>query len=186
MQIGGGCRTVPTRRNHYPLSSTTYPLSFHILAHSFALFCTQEKLKSFLFMPFRTLCQKHPGVGYPHFLALSYENAGVWRYSSQFGTPSNDRGSSASFLHKVKRSFQLQFELCALRQVQLVAATGFHEVRCERPKGCALGRFFLVFVLYAFHGPNSRARSGCLCGVVLVAGSPFDQSFFGGARFDAV
>ncbi len=43
---------------HHSLSPTPYPLSFHILAHSFALFCTQQKLKSFLFTRFRTLCQK--------------------------------------------------------------------------------------------------------------------------------
>ncbi len=38
-----------------------YPVYFHILAHSAALFCTQQKLKSFLFMPFRTLRQKTGG-----------------------------------------------------------------------------------------------------------------------------
>src|SRR5713101_8046147 len=43
--------------------SPTYPLSFQILAHSFALFCTQQKFNSFLFKRFRTLCEKHPGVG---------------------------------------------------------------------------------------------------------------------------
>src|SRR4029077_5693753 len=38
-------------------------LSFHILAHSFALSCTCAKLNSFIFKRFRTLCTKHPGVG---------------------------------------------------------------------------------------------------------------------------
>src|SRR5229473_3351895 len=38
MQIGGGCRGVPTLLNHCSLSPTSYPLSFHILAHSFAFF----------------------------------------------------------------------------------------------------------------------------------------------------
>src|SRR5712664_4076622 len=42
-----------------------YPLCFHILAHSFALFCTLQKLKSFHFKRFRTLCQKYRGWGYP-------------------------------------------------------------------------------------------------------------------------
>jgi hypothetical protein len=42
-----------------------YPVFFHIHAHSFALFCTQQKLKSFHFKRFRTLCQKYPGWGYP-------------------------------------------------------------------------------------------------------------------------
>src|SRR5260370_30188837 len=43
----------------------TQVLSFHILAHSFALFCTSQKLNPFLFNRFRTLCQKTPGVGIP-------------------------------------------------------------------------------------------------------------------------
>ena len=38
-------------------------LSFHILPHSFAHFCTHEKLNSFIFNQFRTLWQKHPGWG---------------------------------------------------------------------------------------------------------------------------
>jgi hypothetical protein len=42
-----------------------HPLCFANLAHSFALFCTRAKLNPFLFNRFRTLCQKHPGVGYP-------------------------------------------------------------------------------------------------------------------------
>src|SRR5260370_21720796 len=42
-----------------------YPLCFQILAHSFALFCTLQKLNSFLFKRFRTLCQKYRGWGYP-------------------------------------------------------------------------------------------------------------------------
>src|SRR6266478_7565600 len=41
-----------------------YPLPFHILAHSFALFCTRQRLNSFVFNRFRTLCQEQPGVGY--------------------------------------------------------------------------------------------------------------------------
>jgi hypothetical protein len=36
-------------------------LSFQLLAHSFAFFCTQQKLNSFAFMRFHTLCQKHRG-----------------------------------------------------------------------------------------------------------------------------
>src|SRR6266436_5982186 len=41
-----------------------YPLPFHILAHFFALFCTRQRLNSFVFNRFRTLCQEQPGVGY--------------------------------------------------------------------------------------------------------------------------
>jgi hypothetical protein len=38
-----------------------YPLSFHILAHSFALFCVGAKLNSFVFRRFRTLSQNTGG-----------------------------------------------------------------------------------------------------------------------------
>src|SRR6266852_862361 len=40
-----------------------HPLYFHTLPNSFALFCTHQKLNSFVFMQFHTLCEKHPGVG---------------------------------------------------------------------------------------------------------------------------
>src|SRR5229473_2409375 len=40
-------------------------LSFHILAHSFALFCTSQESNPFLFNRFRTLHQKTPRVGVP-------------------------------------------------------------------------------------------------------------------------
>src|SRR5213078_2670197 len=41
-----------------------------------------------------------------------------------------------------------------------------------------LGGFFLVLVLYTFNGSDRRACCGRFGGVMLVAGSPFDQSFF--------
>jgi hypothetical protein len=41
------------------LSPSPYPLSFHTLPHSFALFCTHAKLNSLVFNRFRTLCSKH-------------------------------------------------------------------------------------------------------------------------------
>jgi hypothetical protein len=40
-----------------------YPLSFLIVAHSFAHFCTNKKLNSFVFRRFRTLWRKTPEVG---------------------------------------------------------------------------------------------------------------------------
>src|SRR5437660_9455957 len=43
--------------------SPSYSSSF--FSHSCALFCTRQKLNSLLFMCFRTLCAKPPGVGYP-------------------------------------------------------------------------------------------------------------------------
>jgi len=40
------------------LSPIPYPLCIHILPHSFALFCTHQKLNSFLFKRFRTVRRK--------------------------------------------------------------------------------------------------------------------------------
>src|SRR6267378_2511021 len=42
---------------------STYPLSFHTIAHSFALFCTHAKLNPTVFNRFRTLWGKHPDGG---------------------------------------------------------------------------------------------------------------------------
>src|SRR4029077_6718381 len=42
-----------------------FVLYFHVLAHSFALFCTHPKLNSIVFIRLRTLRQKPPGVGVP-------------------------------------------------------------------------------------------------------------------------
>jgi hypothetical protein len=42
---------------------STYPLSFHTIAHSFALFCTHARLNPTVFNRFRTLWGKHPGGG---------------------------------------------------------------------------------------------------------------------------
>jgi len=44
-----------------PHSLHPIPLSSHILAHSFALFCTPQNLNSFVFKRFRTLCSKYGG-----------------------------------------------------------------------------------------------------------------------------
>jgi hypothetical protein len=51
--------------------SPGYPLSFHALAHSFALFCSSEKINLFVFMAFRTLRQKHGGGVPPTAWAIS-------------------------------------------------------------------------------------------------------------------
>ena len=53
-----------------PIPLSPYPtfLLSHFFSHSCALFCTHEKLKSFVFNRFRTLCQKPPGVGEGVFL----------------------------------------------------------------------------------------------------------------------
>src|SRR6266478_6101109 len=62
---GWGGRSSHPGAHHSPLITRHYTqvLSFHALAHSFALFCTHQKLNSFVFKRFRTLCEKHPGVG---------------------------------------------------------------------------------------------------------------------------
>src|SRR6267378_6831839 len=43
---------------NFPPLVFNFVLCFHILAHSFALFCTHKKLNSFLFKRLRTLRQK--------------------------------------------------------------------------------------------------------------------------------
>src|SRR5216684_8394364 len=50
-----------------PYLPPTIPFVFILLRallRSFAFFCTNQKLNSFLFNRFRTLWQKHPGEGY--------------------------------------------------------------------------------------------------------------------------
>src|SRR5712664_1095274 len=61
----GGCGLNFFSAIYYPLPTTHYPPWFHTLAHSFALFCTSQKLNSFIFKRFRTLRQKTqpPRVG---------------------------------------------------------------------------------------------------------------------------
>jgi hypothetical protein len=63
--MGGGAYSFQFRTGHSPLPTrhATQVLSFHVLAHSFALFCTQAKLNSFIFNRFHTLCEKHVGWG---------------------------------------------------------------------------------------------------------------------------
>ncbi len=41
------------------------PDSSPLFSHPSKLFCTRQKLNSFVFMQFRTLCEKHPGWAYP-------------------------------------------------------------------------------------------------------------------------
>src|SRR6267378_2601270 len=61
----GGGGTPPPRTCQPSHVSTTYLLYFHILAHSFALFCTHKKHNPLVFNRFRTLRQKTRGGGYP-------------------------------------------------------------------------------------------------------------------------
>jgi len=49
----------------HPHDSTAF--SIPLFSYTYALFCTQQKLNSFIFIRFRTLCAKHPGWGpYTH------------------------------------------------------------------------------------------------------------------------
>src|SRR6266704_769005 len=59
---GGGVLPEPSTFRHSDLVSI-HPLYFHTIPNSFALFCTYQKLNSFVLNQFRTLCAKHPGVG---------------------------------------------------------------------------------------------------------------------------
>src|SRR6267378_1494800 len=55
---------IPTLK---PFNLPTFTDLSLFLSHSCALFCTHQNLNSFVFMRFRTLCQKPPRVGYPAF-----------------------------------------------------------------------------------------------------------------------
>ena len=48
----------------HPHDSTAF--SIPLFSYTYALFCTQQKLNSFIFMRFRALCAKHPGWGVPY------------------------------------------------------------------------------------------------------------------------
>src|SRR5712664_19231 len=98
----------------------------------------------------------------------------------------DNTGSYPSFLDKIQRPLQFQFELRALRQVQFVPPARLHEIRRERPQRRSFRCFLFVFVLHAPHGADSRPRCGRFCGVMLVAGSSFDQSFLCCAGFHTV
>src|SRR6266481_8548165 len=51
----------------YSLSTISFLFKYvRTLFHFFALFCAYQKLNSFLFKRFRTLCKKHPGWGWGH------------------------------------------------------------------------------------------------------------------------
>ena len=78
--------------------STTF--SVPLFSYTYALFCTQQKLNSFIFMRFRTLCAKHPGWGYPAPTEVKPEarhKPGCMREPFQFGkTLRNKRTISAN------------------------------------------------------------------------------------------
>ena len=61
----GGTLRFPTFKPFKISTFCIHLFCFDTLAHSFALFCTHAKLNPFLFNRFRTLYQKHPGVGTP-------------------------------------------------------------------------------------------------------------------------
>ena len=80
----------------------------------------------------------------------------------------------ALFFQQVERSSQLQFQLCALRQVQLMSAPGFLEVSGQGSEGCTLCGFFFIFVLHPLNRAARCTRSGRLGGVLLRATASFD------------
>ncbi len=52
-----------TRQAPFPARTSNFQGLTSVFSHSSALFCTHKKLNSFVFMRFRTLCEKTPGVG---------------------------------------------------------------------------------------------------------------------------
>jgi hypothetical protein len=63
--------------------STTF--SVPVFSYTYALFCTQQKLNSFIFTRFRALCAKHRGWGYPaHTEVQSPPRAGLPAAPFQF------------------------------------------------------------------------------------------------------
>ncbi len=72
------------------------PLSFHILAHSSALFCTRANLNSFLFKRFRTLWQKHRGWGRGKPLCCQRIALSMWPPQHQARKKKWDRHESLS------------------------------------------------------------------------------------------
>jgi len=85
--------------------SSIYPLSFHILAHSFALFCTHQKPNSFIFIQFRTLRTKTKlgGAGAPHRLNSPFPSSNascpsVWFFHGSRNTDHDQRFSARSIL----------------------------------------------------------------------------------------
>jgi hypothetical protein len=86
----------------HPMEWRLYPLSAHghsgiqtfrcasglspFFSHSSALFCTYKKLNSFLFMRFRTLCQKTPGWGVPTYAPFPPPQPGHFLVFTEHGT----------------------------------------------------------------------------------------------------
>jgi hypothetical protein len=50
-------------------------VTFPLFSYPYALFCTPKNPNSFPFIPFQTLCPKHPGWGMPCFSAASVHGA---------------------------------------------------------------------------------------------------------------
>jgi hypothetical protein len=90
MQIGGGVwGGAPNIPSSKPANLPTLPALSPFFSHSCALFCVHQNHNSFIFKHFRTLCPKHPGVGYPP----TAHRAGSLRFEEGGGDhDSNSRG----------------------------------------------------------------------------------------------
>ena len=110
------------------------PLSFHILAHSFALFCTRANLNRFLFKRFRTLCEKHPGWG------------AICRFCDRWRAASQRAG--ANLPHSVNRS--LKIKRAATRAALLKSRGNF----------CALPRYFFSSAGFSAGGGAGDCAGG--------------------------
>src|SRR6266700_4014965 len=95
-----------------PFLPIPYPLSFHILAHSFALFCTRQKPNSFVSNRFRTLCQKHRGGGTPLFKRPNTANCERLEGTLFHGSPDTGRRTRVtSHCHPRRRSVIIRKKL---------------------------------------------------------------------------
>src|SRR5882762_5543033 len=77
------------------LSHVPYLLYFQSRAHSFALFCTPQKLNSFIFKRFRTLCKKTGGGGSGYSALSKWATLSAPRHASH-ESPSSDSGEPKS------------------------------------------------------------------------------------------
>src|SRR6267143_409912 len=98
--LDGGCIRPPWRCRHDSdplecLSHVPYLLYFQSRAHSFALFCTPQKLNSFIFKRFRTLCKKTGGGGSGYSAWSKWATLSAPRHTSH-ESPSSDWGEPKS------------------------------------------------------------------------------------------
>jgi hypothetical protein len=136
----GGGPSFPTQHSPLATPHATQVLSFHILAHSFAFFCTQAKLNSFIFNRFHTLWEKH--VGWER--GPSSDSTSHRSRSTDHGSRNTDH-DSPSLLTSLPRHFVTS----SLPPVSALAPTGLTRPTCQQRR--TRGTFRL---------PRRRERTG--------------------------